>query len=280
MPFHGVLPEREALFQPQPTRDVGVNDVQAWRLNPRHRHVYNKLDIALSQGLSAAPCGVAPEQLGVSADAPVFVKPVINLAGMSLGARIEAAGQVRAEAGSFWCELLEGQQTSTDCLLQDGKVVWCAHTLAAEERNKQRPVYWQVGVQLPDVEAPVQRFLEARLEGYTGLCNVEVIAGKVIEVHLRGSNGFFDFYGSEFVRSWVTLVDRNQWQSPGPIQQGIVYSVFSDSHVTLDAERLQSIARSYPGVTIQPDPHAADRVAILRGTCLDDARRLAEQITK
>ena len=280
MPFLGVLPEREALFQPQPHREVGVNDVQAWRLNPRHRQLYNKLDVALSQGLMAAPCGVSPELFGLSPDASVFVKPVINLAGMSLGARSVPAGQVSAEAGSFWSELLTGRQTSTDCLVQEGKVVWFAHTLASEERSGQRPVYWQVGVELADIESAVRQFLEARLEGYTGLCNVEMIAGRVIEVHLRGSNGFFDFYGTEFVRSWVALVDRNEWVAPEPVKQGVVYSLFSDEAVQLDAKRLQELATLYPEVTVQPDQHVEDRVAILRGARLDEIRLVAEQIRR
>lgn len=278
MPFLGVLPEREALFQPQPIRDVGVNDAHAWRLNPRHRHLYNKLEIALSQGLLAAPCGVAPEQLGVSAGTPVFVKPVTNLAGMSLGARIESAGQVSADAGSFWCELLSGRQSSTDCLVQDGKVVWFAHTLAAEERHRQRPIYWQVGVEMAELDAPVRQFLEARLDGYTGLCNVEMIADRVIEVHLRGSNGFLDFYGADFVRSWVALVDRDEWMPLAPVRQGVVYSLFSDEPVALGARRLQQLATRYPSVTVQPDLHVEDRVAILRGERLDEVRRVAEEI--
>ena len=276
MPFLGVLPEREALFQPQPVSDVGVNDVEAWRLNPKHRQDYNKLELARSQGLTAAPCDVSPESLGVSAETPVFVKPITNLAGMSLGARIVAAGEVHAEEGSFWCELLAGQQTSTDCLLHDGKVVWFAHTQAADERNKQRPIYWQIGVELPQLEPTIRSFLEARLEGYTGLCNLEMVDGRVIEVHLRGSNAFFDFYGPAFIESWVALVDRNVWNSPGTIPGGVVYSVFSERPIALDLDRLQ---REYPNFTIQPDRQVEDRIAILRGNSLEEARRLAEQIT-
>jgi hypothetical protein len=247
-------------------------------LNPQHRQVYNKLDIALSQGLIAAPCGVSPEQFGVAADTPVFVKPVINLAGMSLGARVAPAGQVRADAGSFWSELLRGRQSSTDCLVQAGKVVWFAHTLAAEERHRQRPLYWQVGVEMAELDAPVRQFLEPRLDGYTGLCNVEMIADRVIEVHLRGSNGFLDFYGADFVRSWVALVDRNEWLPPAPVRQGVVYSLFSEKSMSLDTGRLRELATRYPSVTVQPDLHVEDRVAIIRGERLEEVRRVAEEI--
>ena len=84
MPFHGVRPERRYLFEPSPLADVGVNDVQAWRLNPKHRHIYNKLHVALSQGLIAAPSGVNPVLMGMSPPQQCFVKPITNLGGMSL----------------------------------------------------------------------------------------------------------------------------------------------------------------------------------------------------
>ncbi len=277
MPFFGVLPERIALFQPQPEADVAVNDVHAWRLNPQHRFIYNKLDLALAQGLKAAPCGVAPELYGLAKDQPVFVKPIVNLAGMSLGARAQTAGSVDAEAGSFWCELLTGEQTSTDCIMDNGKVVWFLHTQAAKQRNQQRPIYWRVGVNLGHLEAFIRTFLETQLSGYTGLCNLEMIDAKVIEVHLRGSNGFFDFYGPTFINSWVRLMDEQVWVAPEPSSGGVVYSVFSDKVIGLNewAELRQQLDQQYPDMTIQTDRQVIDRLAIIRGPCFHSAEKIA-----
>jgi hypothetical protein len=50
--------------------------------------------------------------------------------------------------------------------------------------------------------------------------------------------------------------------------------------VNLDAARLKELARLHPNTTVQPDRHTADRVAIVRGADLDDARRLAERIVR
>ena len=94
MPFVGVLPERRHLFEPQPQRAVAVSDSAAWRLNPEYRHIYDKLRLALDAGLVAAPCGVAPDDLGVAPEDEVFVKPITNLAGMGLNART-----LRADGG-------------------------------------------------------------------------------------------------------------------------------------------------------------------------------------
>ena len=117
MPFLGVRPERKYLFTPSPQTDVAVNDVHAWRLNQDHRHVYNKLHIALSQGLQAAPSGVSPLLMGLKPEDACFVKPIFNLGGMSLNTVATTAQEIskstinqalnnveNCAAGSFWCE--------------------------------------------------------------------------------------------------------------------------------------------------------------------------------
>ncbi|WP_295400497.1 hypothetical protein [uncultured Thiocystis sp.] len=260
MPFIGVLPEREPLFQPQPRCEVAVSDAAAWRLNPRHRQVYDKLSLALAAGLRAAPCGVDPRECGIAPDAWVFVKPIVNLAGMAVRARAVAADAVPMEAGSFWCERLQGAHTSSDCLVRDGRAIWFAHTRGADEKHNERPLYWDVGVSMPNLEPMLAKWVAKHLNGYTGLCNLELIGGRPIEAHLRGSNGFFDFYGPAFLPAWVALVDGEAFEVPPPIPGGLVISVFGATE--LSPEQQQRIAAL--GVEVQPDPHTPDRVAILR----------------
>lgn len=263
MPFIGVLPERKHLFQPQPRSYVAVNDAAAWRLNPAHRHVYDKLSLALDAGLRAAPCGVDPRDCGISADAQVFVKPIINLAGMAVRARAVSADAVPSEPGSFWCERLEGAHTSSDCLVRDGRAVWFAHTRGADEKDRERPVYWEIGADLPELEPIVGDWVATHLHGYSGLCNLEMIGGRPIEVHLRGSNGFFDFYGPDFIPAWVALVDGTGFAPPPRIPGGFVISVFGE--VAISQAQRDNAARR--GVRVDLDPHTADRSAILR--CAD-----------
>ncbi|NEX21245.1 hypothetical protein G3480_13125 [Thiorhodococcus mannitoliphagus] len=260
MPFIGVLPERKHVFRPEPRAEVAVSDAAAWRLNPGHRHLYDKLDLALSAGLLAAPCGVSPMEFGLTAEDEVFVKPIVNLAGMSLKARTLRADAVPPEPGSFWCERLEGTHTSTDCLVQDGRVLWLAHTRGAAEKNASRSVYWEVGVALPELDAQLTRWAAEQLAGYTGLCNIELIGGRPIEAHLRGSNGFFDFYGPDFMRSWVALVDHEPFEIPPPVPGGLIISIFGDGDLSAEQRRLINAA----GVAMQPDPQTPDRIAILR----------------
>lgn len=268
MPFHGVLPERRHLFQPEPRSDVGVNDTEAWRLNPGHRHVYNKLELALWQGLKAAPCGVDPIPQGMAPNDTVFVKPITNLAGMSLNARSVPASAVPKEPGSFWCEQLKGTQTSSDCLVLKGRPIWFAHTRAAEEKNKNRPIYWEIGVDLPENEAIIDKLITDQLQEYTGLINVEIIDGYIIEAHLRGSNAFFDFYGEQFLPAWVELLDKGVAKPPPDIPGGVVYSVFSEQKPGSGWQTNWP----FPEVSLQLDHQTPDRLCILRG---QDLRRVS-----
>jgi hypothetical protein len=276
MPFHGVLPHRHHLFQPEPLHDIGVNDTHAWRLNPQHRHVYDKLQLALAQGLLAAPCGIDPLSMGINAATPLFVKPMTNLLGMSLEAQATTAGdlstgQTQCAPGCFWGEYLVGDHTSTDCLVLAGKALWFAHTQGAAEKDQQRPIYWHIGVDLPHLEPTISDIIHTQLPGYTGLCNVEMIGGKVIEMHLRGSNGFFDFYGRHFVPAWVALVDKHLWQGLERIRTGYVYSLFGTAPLPANyAERAAT-----QGVTVVPDTATFDRRAILYADTLAAAQHVA-----
>ena len=281
MPFHGVRPEREYIFHPIPVSDVAVNDVNAWRLNPQHRHVYNKLHVALSQGLRAAPCGVNPLLSSLEAGDSCFIKPMVNLGGMSLNtfktdAQTLAASTLNqtennadnCAAGSFWCEFLDGEQTSTDVLIHNGQPVWYAHTLAAAEKNRNRPVYWLIGADCPHLEPVIERFIQRELVGYTGLCNVEMIGEAIIEMHLRGSNAFFDYYSDGFIAAWVGLVDNDDWSGLEPIRQGCLYSLFGLWELPEGAEAI--VAEQ--GARLYRDGMMADRVGIIFAETPEQAR--------
>ncbi|WP_018936265.1 hypothetical protein [Thioalkalivibrio sp. ALJ24] len=275
MPFVGVLPERRHIFRPEPRREVAVSDAAAWRLNPGHRHVYDKLRLALDAGLMAAPCGVAPTDLGLAAEDTVFVKPITNLAGMGLDARALPAGEVPAEPGSFWCQRLEGAHTSTDCLVEDGEVRWFAHTRGSNEKDAARPIYWEVGAAVPEVEPWIADWVRRNLAGYSGICNIELIGGRPIEAHLRGSNGFFDFYGPQFIPAWVSLADGEPFTPPPPIPGGYIISVFGEVELT-DADFR---AAEDTGVDLKPDPSTPGRSAILRSADRDAGFALYRRLT-
>jgi hypothetical protein len=182
-----------------------------------------------------------------------------------------ANGLTQCAPGCFWSEYLQGDHTSTDCLVLAGKVLWFAHTQGAATKDKQRPIYWHIGVRLPALEPLLRDLIQAQLPGYTGLCNVEMIGGKVIEMHLRGSNGFFDFYGAHFVPAWVELVDKRVWHGLESVRTGYVYSLFGTD--PLPANHANIAAKQ--SVTVVPDTATADRSAILYADKITPSMRAA-----
>ena len=83
MPICEADPWRLQYFQHvETTAQIPTEDSDAWQWNPRHRWVYDKLQVALTQNLDAGPHGVLPVRF------PVFSKPIINLKGMGIGSRV------------------------------------------------------------------------------------------------------------------------------------------------------------------------------------------------
>ena len=63
MPIVEPAPWRHQYFAHVPCPDdvfIPADDPEAWAWNPRHRWVFDKLQVALSQDLKAAPHGLEP----------------------------------------------------------------------------------------------------------------------------------------------------------------------------------------------------------------------------
>lgn len=189
---------------------VPTEDADAWLWYPDHRWIYDKLAVALSQGLSAAPHGVMPTTF------PVFSKPIINLRGMGAGSRVIATADEYAAAltaGHFWCALLEGEHISTDMALEDGRVRWWRHTTGATAAGGTFD-YWRVEAKpRPALEASLGDWTVRNLAGYTGMANVETIGGRIIEAHLRFADQWPDLYGGRhWVEALIGLYETGRWQ--------------------------------------------------------------------
>ena len=84
MPICEADPWRLQYFSEVPCPDdvrISTEDADSWEWFPEHRWIYDKLAVALSQGLPAAPHGVMPAAF------PIFSKPIVNLRGMGVGSR-------------------------------------------------------------------------------------------------------------------------------------------------------------------------------------------------
>jgi hypothetical protein len=190
---------------------VSTEDPDSWEWYPQHRWVYNKLEVALSQGLAAAPHGVMPPAF------PVFSKPITNLRGMGVGSRvIQSAEEYKAglTAGHFWSTLLSGPHVSTDVALINGEPVWWRHTSGTATEGGTFD-YWTIHAEpMPDIESWCGDWSRKNLHGYTGMANFETIGGRIIEAHLRFADQWPDLYGEGWVSAVVGLYATGQWDYP------------------------------------------------------------------
>jgi hypothetical protein len=188
--------------------DIPTEDADAWQWYPAHRFVYDKLAVALSQGLQAGPHGVPPSGF------PIFSKPIVNLKGMGVGSRAlasEADYEKYYAPGHFWMPLLEGRHVSSDLAVVDGVPRWWRH-VTGKPAGEGTFDYWTVQA-APDagIEARCGDWVRKHLAGYTGMLNLETIGGTIIEVHLRFADQWPDLYGPGWVEALVRLYERGSW---------------------------------------------------------------------
>ena len=191
-----------------PDVNVPTEDCDAWLWYPKHRWVYDKIAIAQSQGLDAAPHGVAPSRF------PVFSKPITNLRGMGVASRPLHSASDYAEhltPGHMWMTHLEGRHVSSDIVIVVGEPRWWRHATGVPGSEGTFD-YWTVQA-APDeaIEDYGGAWIRKYLGGYTGILNIETIAGRIIEAHLRMSDQWPDLYGSGWVEAVIRLYQDRVW---------------------------------------------------------------------
>jgi hypothetical protein len=189
--------------------NIPTEDSDAWQWYPARRFVYDKLALALSQNLAAAPHGVPPPHY------PVFSKPIVNLKGMGVGSRVLRSEADYAEhyaPGHFWMTLLDGPHVSSDIAVADGAPRWWRH-VTGKPAGEGTFDYWIVHAEPhPGIEAHCGAWIEKNLAGYTGMLNLETIGETIIEAHLRFADQWPDLYGPGWVDAVVGLYENGAWE--------------------------------------------------------------------
>jgi hypothetical protein len=211
MPIHEPDPWRLQFFANDPCPEdvhIPTKDPDAWARYPAQRWIYDKLTVALSQGLPAAPHGVVPPSF------PVFSKPIVNLRSMGAGSRTIATAEdyfATQTAGHFWCQLLTGRHVSSDVALVDGDPVWWRHSTGAATEGGTFD-HWHVHAEPDhDIETRCGPWLRQHLRGYTGMANLETIGGGIIEAHLRFADQWPDLNGPGWVAALIRLYAEGIW---------------------------------------------------------------------
>lgn len=211
MPIVEPAPWRHQYFAHVPCPDdvfIPTDDPEAWTWNPQHRWVFDKLQLALSQGLDAGPHGLMPKRF------PVFSKPIFNFGGMGAGSRVlatEADYQRHNTPGHLWMPLLSGDHVSTDAAVVEGRVAWMRHATGLPTRDGMFD-HWHIhAAAMPDLETRLTAWITSKLAGYTGILNLETIGGRIIDAHLRFADQWPDLYGPGWIEALVRLYQLREW---------------------------------------------------------------------
>lgn len=171
-----------------------VEDNQAWLKYPKHRWIYNKLELSLSLGYDAGPACVPITKSG-----NYIVRPIYNLYGMGIGAKLihlskddieDMANHAHIPPGYFWCEAFEGIHYSIDYQRTGAPLssifYWEPICTMIGETDKNQLTKFKSWVKIENINIDLPHFLN-QLDG-VDLLNIELIGNKIIEVHLRSGN--------------------------------------------------------------------------------------------
>jgi len=252
MPFLNVSPWYRQYFEGvscPANIAIPVDDMDCYGLYPAFNFVYNKLFIAESQGIKAAPHGPVPSSY------PVFSKPIYNLYGMGQGSRLlrgEKEYDEWAAPGHMWMEYLTGDHISSDVAVLNGEPVWWRHT-----RGNPLPGgafdYWEIFTQaFPALEDFCGAWVRKHMRGYSGMMNFETIGGRIIEAHLRLTCQWPDLYGQGWLDAVAGLYSGRGWnfadQNRKPGYSVILFGSHSIRYRHPPRE-LQDRIRALPGVS-------------------------------
>lgn len=157
-----------------------IEDFEAWKEYPHHHKWFNKLYLAELMGYKCGPTGLDPDVTD-----HYVVRPIYNLSGMGVGAkivRIDAGDATKVPPGYFWCEFIAGIQYSATYQWSEGhwtpKSCWQG---IQSVYDLSKFVSWTRSPYKPKVPS---QFNELR---DVGIINIEFKGDKPIEVHLRES---------------------------------------------------------------------------------------------
>jgi hypothetical protein len=203
---------------------VPTDDLDCFEWFPQHNWVYEKLQIARSQGLA---CGT-PED--VPASFPVFAKPNINLRGMGWASGpVNARSELRAlPHDHMWMPVAHGDHISTDCAIENGEVRWLRYALGHPWEDGMFR-YWMIESAQRDELTPfLTDWVRKHMSGYTGMMNFETIGSVMIEAHLRFADQWCDLYGRPWFDALVGLYANGTWrEAQNPKRVGYSIPLFA-----------------------------------------------------
>ena len=150
-------------------------DEQAVIAYPKDAHWYNKLYLSTKLGYK---CGKGHIPL----NGTWIVRPIVNLDGMGKDAVIAYMEQgTIIDPDMFYCEVFTGRHITIDYVRNNNQ--WLQHHTFEGFNTHNNLVEFSKWFRVYD-EYPIPEFLQSVKSDHI---NIEVIGGKLIEVHLRGN---------------------------------------------------------------------------------------------
>jgi hypothetical protein len=185
------------------------------------RWTFNKLEVALRQGLHAGPGGTPPGNSGL-----YISRPIYNIYGMGIGAKQfsydhntmqeDMVQYAHVPPGYFWCEWIPGSQWSIDYQkYSDGswKVESVWEGTHYSDSNLTKFKSW---TRLSNRAAPGIKDLP--LDGLENFevpyINIEMRGDYITEVHLRPGDALFNRYpvGTQLIPVWEGMEwPKGEW---------------------------------------------------------------------
>lgn len=158
-----------------------ICDLEAWEIaQPEDLWIFDKLLLARRLGYKCGPKGSYVPKPG-----KYIVRPCVNMLGLSRGAKImyiKYDSEYHIPDGTFWCEIFKGRHLSIDYI--DGKQFICVEGTRDSKDIRRWKKWKKVG------DKPKLPKIIRDLKNKYKYLNVEMIDGKIIEVHLRLSPDF------------------------------------------------------------------------------------------
>lgn len=211
MPFHVRDPWRLQYFEQVPCPahvNIAIDDIDCWEWFPDYRYIYDKLNVARSQGVACGTSSQLPETF------PVFAKPRVNLHGMGLGSRVihnREEFSTHMSSDMMWMELFSGDHVSTDCAVVKGEVKWLRHATGfpwTSAMFRHWIIHATQNIELNDF---LVDWVARELPHYTGMINIETIGGKIIEAQIRFADQWCDLNGTDWLDAVVGLYQHGVW---------------------------------------------------------------------
>jgi len=174
-----------------------LSDLEEWDIwdkFPEYRWTFNKLELALKLGHSAGP---VPKPVPITNE--YVVRPIYNLSGMGVGAKILTLEKDKVydfAPSLFWCERFIGDHLSINYIKENlvFKEVQTSKA-TANYNNLSRFEKWEL---VENKSIPIPSWVHDINVPYL---NIEFINNKIIEIHLRWGIDFPEG-ASEIIPVW------------------------------------------------------------------------------